>query len=43
VLQSETVSVHRGQVYIVTFYQDASLQTLALPVLQRIHRHWRWR
>jgi hypothetical protein len=43
VLQSETVSVHRGQVYIVTFYQDTALQYPALLILQRIHRHWHWR
>jgi hypothetical protein len=43
VLQSETVSVHRGQVYIVTFYQDTALQYQALQILQRIHRHWHWR
>jgi hypothetical protein len=43
VLQSETVSVRRGQVYIVTFFQDTALQYGALQVLQRIHRHWHWR
>ena len=43
VLQSETISIHRGQVYIIQFYQDTQLQNLALPVLQRIHRRWHWR
>ena len=43
VLQSETVSVHRGQVYIVEFDVDTALQYQALPILARIHRHWRWR
>jgi hypothetical protein len=42
VLQSETVSVHRGQVYIVAFYQDTALQYGALAILQGIHRHWHW-
>ena len=43
VLQSETVSVHRGQVYVLQFYQDTALQYQALPILQRINRHWHWR
>jgi hypothetical protein len=43
VLQSETVAIHRGQVYIVTYYQDTALQYEGLSILQRIHRHWRWR
>jgi hypothetical protein len=43
VLQSETVSVHRGQVYIVRYYQDTALQYAGLSILQRIHRHWHWR
>jgi hypothetical protein len=43
VLQSETVAVHRGHVYMVQYYQDTQLQYQALPILQRVHRHWRWR
>lgn len=43
VLQSETVAVHRRQVYIIQDDEDTALQFLALPVLQRIHRHWHWR
>jgi hypothetical protein len=43
VLQSDTVSVYRGQVYLVEFDLDLSLQYQALPVLGRIHRHWHWR
>jgi hypothetical protein len=43
VLQSDTVSVYRGQVYIVEFDLDLALQYQGLPVLSRIHRHWHWR
>jgi hypothetical protein len=43
VLQSETVSIHRAQVYIVRYYQDTSLQYAGIKILQGIHRHWRWR
>jgi hypothetical protein len=42
-LQSETVSVYRRQVYIVAFTLDLNLQYQGLPVLARAHRHWRWR
>jgi hypothetical protein len=43
VLQSETVSVYRGQVYILQYYVDLALQYQGLTNLSRIHRHWRWR
>jgi hypothetical protein len=43
VLQSETVAVHRGQLYIVEYDLDIALQYQALPILARIHRHWHWR
>jgi hypothetical protein len=43
VLQSVTVALHRGQIYIVQFYVDMALQYQGLANLQRIHRHWRWR
>jgi hypothetical protein len=43
VLQSETVSVYRGQVYLVAFTLDVNLQYQGLPILARAHRHWRWR
>lgn len=43
VLQSETVSVHRGHIYILEFYLDKALQYQGLSILRRVHRHWRWR
>jgi hypothetical protein len=43
VLQSETVSVYRGKVYVVEYDVDLTLQYRGLSILQRIHRHWRWR
>jgi hypothetical protein len=43
VLQSDTVSVYRGHVYIVQFYVDIALQYQGLTTLSRVHRHWRWR
>jgi hypothetical protein len=42
-LQSQTISVYRGQVYVVAFGVDLALQYQGLPILARIHRHWRWR
>jgi hypothetical protein len=42
-LQSETVSVYRGQVYVVEYDLDLALQYTGLPILTRIHRHWHWR
>ncbi len=42
-LQSETVSVYRGRVYILEFYADTALQYQALLTLNRVHRHWHWR
>jgi hypothetical protein len=42
-LQSETVSVYRGRVYVVAFTIDLALQYQGLPILARVHRHWRWR
>jgi hypothetical protein len=42
-LQSETVAVHRGRVYILQFYVDTTLQIPGLSTLSRIHRHWHWR
>jgi hypothetical protein len=43
VLQSETVSVYRKRIYLVAYNIDQSLQYKALPILARVHRHWRWR
>jgi hypothetical protein len=43
VLQSQTVATHRGQVYIIRYYQDTSLQYAGIKILQSIHRHWHWR
>jgi hypothetical protein len=43
VLQSDTISVRRGRVYIVEFDVDLRLQYQGLPVLAAIHRHWHWR
>jgi hypothetical protein len=43
VLQSETVSVSRGHVYILQFYVDLALQYQGLSTLSRVHRHWHWR
>jgi hypothetical protein len=40
---SETVSVYRGQVYVVEFDLDLALQYSGLANLARIHRHWHWR
>jgi hypothetical protein len=42
-LQSETVSVSRGHVYILQFYVDLALQYQGLSTLSRVHRHWHWR
>jgi hypothetical protein len=42
-LQSETVSIYRGRVYILEFYADTAQQYQALLTLGRVHRHWRWR
>jgi hypothetical protein len=42
-LQSETVSLYRGQVYVVVFNLDLGLQYQGLPILARAHRHWHWR
>jgi hypothetical protein len=42
-LQSQTISVYRGNVYLVEFDLDMALQAQGLPNLARIHRHWRWR
>jgi hypothetical protein len=42
-LQSETVSVSRGQVYILQFYVDLTVQYQGLTTLRGIHRHWHWR
>jgi hypothetical protein len=43
VLQSDTVAVRRGQVYVVDFKLDLALQYQGLPILAGIHRHWHWR
>jgi hypothetical protein len=43
VLQSSTVAVRRGRVYVVEFDLDLALQYQGLPILGRIHDHWRWR
>jgi hypothetical protein len=43
VLQSETVSLYRGQVYILQFYVDMALQYRGITNLKRMHRHWHWR
>lgn len=42
-LLSQTISVYRGQLYIVAYTVEVALQYQGLPVLARIHRHWRWR
>lgn len=42
-LQSDTVSVYRGNVYVVAFNVDLSLQYQGLATLARAHRHWHWR
>ncbi len=41
-LQSNTVAVRRGLVYVIEFDLDMALQFQGLPVLAGIHRHWRW-
>ena len=43
VLQSATVSLHRGRVYVPELYLDTALQYPGLAIFQRVHRHWRWR
>jgi hypothetical protein len=43
VLQSDTIAVRRGRVYIVEFDVDLRLQFQALPILGSIHKHWHWR
>ena len=42
-LQSDTISVYRGRVYIVAYNVDIALQYEGLAILARAHRHWRWR
>jgi len=42
-LQSETVSISRGHVYILQFYVDLAVQYQGLTTLRGVHRHWRWR
>jgi hypothetical protein len=42
-LQSETVSIYRGRVYILVFYADTAQQYQGLLTLRRVHSHWRWR
>jgi hypothetical protein len=42
-LQSSTVSVYRGCVYVVGFNLDVKLQNQGLLIQARAHRHWRWR
>lgn len=43
VLQSTTLSIYRGHVYLVQFYVDLTLQYRGLAVLRSAHRHWNWR
>ncbi|HEV7494629.1 hypothetical protein [Baekduia sp.] len=43
ILQSTTVAVRRSRVYIVEFDLDLALEYQGLPILGRIHDHWRWR
>lgn len=43
VLQSATVSRHRGRVYIIQMYLDTALEYQGLPTLSRVHRRWHWR
>lgn len=40
---SETVAVHRRQVYVIEYDLDLALQYPGLANLARIHRHWHWR
>jgi hypothetical protein len=42
-LQSQTVSMYRGQIYAVTYDLDMSLLYRGLTVLKSVHSHWRWR
>ena len=42
-LQTDTVSVYRGHVYVVAFNLDLTLEYQGLAILARAHRHWRWR
>jgi hypothetical protein len=43
VVQSDTICVRRGRVYIVEFNYDLNLEYQGLPILGRTHSHWRWR
>jgi hypothetical protein len=43
VLQSDTVSVHHGRVYVIELATDINIQFQGLPALGRVRDHWRWR
>jgi hypothetical protein len=43
VLQTDTVSVYRGRVYVVELATDISIQIDALHVLAQARSRWRWR
>jgi hypothetical protein len=42
-LQSQTISLYRGQIYAVAYNLDMSLLYRGLSVLKSVHSHWRWR
>jgi hypothetical protein len=43
VLQSDTVSIRKGRVYIIEYQIDVNLTYQGLPILARLRNHWHWR
>jgi hypothetical protein len=43
IIQSDTLCVRHGRIYVVQLEIDTVMQFQGLPVLERARSHWRWR